>query len=325
MRGVCLTPRERNQVLRCVNPDRPAPVQHTEKAMALMIIAMLVVPAMDAIAKWLSSSISAGQVVWCRFAFQTLLLFPFFLATRGQFVLRDMPIHAMRGGLMVFGTVVFFTALKHLPIADAIAIFFVEPLILTLMAALFLGEKIGWRRLTAVVVGFLGALIVIRPNFEVFGWPAMLPLVSAMTFSVYLIITRTLSQRENPIRIQFYSGVFGSVFATILIALGVTFEWPLFTPAWPTRVEWGLLFALGSVSTVCHLLVVHAFQRAPAGLLAPFQYIEIIGATLLGLFILGDFPDFLTWVGVMIIVGAGMYVFYRERTLASQRPPGPIA
>ena len=211
MRGVCLTPRERNQVLRCVNPDRPAPVQHTEKAMALMIIAMLVVPAMDAIAKWLSSSISAGQVVWCRFAFQTLLLFPFFLATRGQFVLRDMPIHAMRGGLMVFGTVVFFTALKHLPIADAIAIFFVEPLILTLMAALFLGEKIGWRRLTAVVVGFLGALIVIRPNFEVFGWPAMLPLVSAMTFSVYLIITRTLSQRENPIRMQFYSGVFGSV------------------------------------------------------------------------------------------------------------------
>ncbi len=176
--------------------------------MALMIIAMLVVPTMDAIAKWLSASVSAGQVVWYRFAFQTLLLLPFFLAARGRFILGDMPVHAARGGLMVFGTVVFFTALKHMPIADAIAIFFVEPLILTLMAALVLGEKIGWRRLTAVIVGFVGALIVIRPNFEAFGWPALLPLAAATTFSVYLIITRTLSQREDPIPMQFYSGRF---------------------------------------------------------------------------------------------------------------------
>ena len=293
------------------------PTQQPEKAMVLMFLAMLVVPGMDAIAKWLSASISAGQVVWCRFAFQTLMLLPFFLAARGKLSLADVPLHATRGALMVFGTIVFFTALKHLPIADAIAIFFVEPLVLTLLAALFLREKVGWRRLSAVVVGFVGALIVIRPNFEAFGWPALLPLASAFTFAVYLIITRSLSQREDPVRMQFYSGVSGGVITTILIGLGITLEWPLLTPQWPTAIEWGLLFALALVSTVGHLLVVHAFQRAPAGLLAPFQYIEIIGATLLGLFVFGDFPDGLTWLGVAIIVGSGLYVFHRERTLAS--------
>lgn len=294
----------------------PKPTQQPQKAMALMFLAMLVVPGMDAIAKWLSASISAGQVVWCRFAFQTLMLLPFFLATRGKFILRDMPFHAARGALMVVGTIMFFTALKHLPIADAIAIFFVEPLILTLLAALFLHEKVGWRRLSAVCVGFAGALIVIRPNFEEFGWPAMLPLAAATTFSIYLIITRTVSQREDPIRMQFYSGIFGGLITTVLIGFGIGFAWPVLTPSWPTSFEWGLLFALALVSTVTHLMVVYAFQRAPAGLLAPFQYIEIFGATLLGLFIFGDFPDALTWVGVGIIVGSGLYVFHRERKIA---------
>lgn len=288
--------------------------------MALMFLAMLVVPGMDAIAKWLSASISAGQVVWCRFVFQTLLLLPFFLMVRGRMAPGDLPIHAARGALMVFGTIVFFTALKHLPIADAIAIFFVEPLILTLLGVLFLGEKVGWRRLSAVVVG--GALIVIRPNFEVFGWAAMLPLGSATTFAVYLIITRTLSQREHPVRMQFYSGVFGGVIVTLLIVLGISFEWPVLTPVIPSTFEWGLLFGLALISTVAHLLVVYAFQCGPAGLLAPFQYIEIIGATLLGLFIFGDFPDALTWVGVSIIVASGLYVFHREGTLANRRARG---
>ena len=219
---------------------------------------------------------------------------------------------------MVVGTVVFFTALKHLPIADAIAIFFVEPLILTLLAALLLREKVGWRRLMAVLFGFSGALIVIRPNFEAFGWPAMLPLVSAFTFSMYLIITRTLSQREHPIRMQFYSGISGSVFATLLMGFGIELQWPLFELTVPTRFEWCLLIGLAVISTAAHLLVVYAFQRGPAGLLAPFQYIEIIGATILGLLMCGDFPDALTWVGVVIIVMSGLYVFHRERIVARQ-------
>lgn len=294
------------------------PRQQPEKAMLLMLVAMLVVPGMDAIAKWLSTSISAGQVVWCRFVFQTLLLLPFFLPLRGAMIPGDLLAHAARGLLMVVGTMVFFTALKHLPIADAIAIFFVEPLILTLLAALLLGEKIGWRRLTAVLVGFAGALIVIRPNFEAFGWPAMLPLVSAFTFSLYLIITRTLSQREHPIRMQFYSGISGSVFATLLVGFGVELQWPLFELTAPSGFQWSLLIALGVISTTAHLLVVYAFQRGPAGLLAPFQYIEIIGATIFGLLIFGDFPDALTWVGVMIIVLSGLYVFHRERTVANR-------
>ena len=288
------------------------PVQHTQQAMALMILAMLIVPGMDAIAKWLSSSISAGQFVWCRFLFQTMFLLPFFWTTRGRMPLADLPLHVARGGLMAVGTMAFFIALKYLPIADAIAIFFVEPLILTLMAMIFLGEKLALRRFAAVIVGFAGALIVIRPNFEVFGWAALLPLAAATTFSVYLLITRRLSQREAPVRMQFFSGVFGGLIATLALAFGGTLDVALFSTSWPSSFEWLLLGALGLISTVAHLLVTHAFQRGPAGLLAPFQYIEIIGATAMGLLVFGDFPDALTWVGIAIIVGSGLYVFRHE-------------
>ena len=294
-----------------------APTQHPQKAIALMILAMLILPGMDAIAKWLSGSISAGQVVWFRFAFQTVFLLPFFWAVRARMVWGDIPAHAARGALMVFGTVAFFTALKYLPIADAIAIFFVEPLILTLLAALLLGERVGWRRLSAVIVGFAGALLVIRPNFESAGWPALLPVAAALTFAFYLIITRRLSQREDPVRMQFFSGLFGGLIATVLLAVGTGIDWPLFAASTPTQFQWGMLIGLGVISTVGHLLVVFAFRLGPAGLLAPFQYTEIIGATLMGLMFFGDFPDQFTWLGVGIIVGSGLYVFHRERVVDS--------
>jgi S-adenosylmethionine uptake transporter len=295
-----------------------APLEQPQKAITLMILGMLILPGMDAIAKWLSSSISTGQVVCYRFLLQALFLLPFFWSVRGRIPLTDIPLHVARGALMIVGTFAFFTALKYLPIADAIAIFFVAPLILTLLATLFLGEKIGWRRLLAIIVGFAGALIVIRPNFEVFGWPALLPLVAAAAFSVYLILTRRLSQRETPIRMQFFSGLFGGLIATLALGFGDRIGWPLFATVAPTQFEWFLLFALALISTVGHLLVVHAFQRAPAGLLAPFQYTEIIGATLLGVLFFGDFPDALTWLGVGIIVGSGLYVFHRERAISAR-------
>lgn len=298
---------------------RTAPTEQPTKAMLLMILAMLILPGMDAIAKWLTASISAGQVVLCRFVFQTIFLLPFFWSVRTPMRLGDVPLHAARGGLMVVGTAVFFTALKYLPIADAIAIFFVAPLILTLLAAVFLGEKVGWRRLLAVIVGFSGALIVIRPNFEVFGWPAVLPLVSATTFSIYLIITRKLSRREEPIRMQFFSGVFGCLIATVAFGVGATMEWPVFAAVTPSQFQWLLLLALALISTVGHLLVVYAFQRGPAGLLAPFQYTEIISATLMGAVFFGDFPDALTWLGVGIITSSGLYVFHRERVVSKPR------
>ncbi len=284
--------------------------------MVLMIIAMLILPGIDAIAKWLSPTIAAGQIAWSRFFFQTLLMLPLFLRVPGRVLGPDLWLHAARGALIALATLLFFAALKFLPVADAIAIFFVEPLFLTLLAALFLGETLGWRRLSAVVMGLAGALLVIRPNFHAFGWAAALPLGTAGCFAVYLIITRQLAQREDPVRMQFYAGVFGALVMSAALGVGALTDAPVLVSVWPTAIEWALLAGLGLIATTGHLLVVHAFKRAPAGILAPFQYVEIIGATVLGLVIFGDFPDLLTWCGVAVIVASGIYVFHRERTLA---------
>jgi len=289
--------------------------------MTLMVLAMLILPGIDAIAKWLSSTISSGQVAWSRFFFQTLLMLPLFLRTRGPILTPALPLHALRGALIALATLLFFSALKYLPLADAISIFFVEPLILTLLGALFLGESVGWRRLTAVAVGFAGSLVVIRPSFSALGLPALLPLGTALSFAVYLILTRKLAQREYPERMQFYAGVFGGIVMSVALAAGEVADITVLSFVWPDRWQWMLLAGLGVIATSGHLLVVHAFRRGPAGLLAPFQYVEIIGATILGLVFFGDFPDATTWVGVAIIVSSGMYVFHREATLARLAKP----
>lgn len=284
--------------------------------MILMLAAMLILPGIDAIAKWLSDAISSGQVAWSRFFFQTLIMLPLFLRTRGPIVTCALPLHALRGALIALATLLFFSALKYLPLADAISIFFVEPLILTLLCAVFLGESVGWRRLAAVVTGFAGALIVIRPSFHALGLPALLPLGTALSFAVYLILTRKLAQHEYPERMQFYAGVFGGIVMTVALAAGSVTDVAVLSFVWPDHSQWFLLAGLGVIATAGHLLVVHAFRRAPAGLLAPFQYVEIIGATILGLVFFGDFPDAMTWIGVVVIVSSGMYVFHREARLA---------
>ncbi len=284
--------------------------------MMLMLVAMLILPGIDAIAKWLSGAISPGQVAWSRFFFQTLLMLPLFVRTPGRIFTRTLPLHALRGALIALATLLFFAALKYLPLADAISIFFVEPLLLTLLCALFLGETIGWRRLTAVAVGFLGALIIIRPNFGALGLPALLPLGTALSFAVYLILTRKLARHEYPERMQFYAGVFGALVMTLALAAGGAGDIAVLSFVWPDALQWLLLAGLGIIATTGHLLVVHAFRRAPAGLLAPFQYVEIVGATILGVIFFDDFPDAMTWLGVTIIVASGMYVFHRERIVA---------
>lgn len=284
--------------------------------MTLMLAAMLILPGIDAIAKWLSGAIPSGQIAWSRFLFQTVLMLPLFLRTRGPTFTRALPLHALRGALIALATLLFFTALKFLPLADAISIFFVEPLILTLLSALFLAEPVGRRRLTAVAAGFAGALIIIRPSFAALGLPALLPLGTALCFAVYLMLTRSLAQHEPPERMQFYAGLFGAIVMSVALLIGDTADVPVLSYVTPDLDQWLLLAGLGVIATGGHLLVVHAFRRAPAGMLAPFQYVEIVGATVLGLVFFGHFPDATTWVGVAVIVGSGMYVFHREAVIA---------
>ncbi len=286
--------------------------------MVLMILAMLMLPGIDVIAKWVSASIGAGQVTWTRFLFQTMFMFPLVINLPGKPFASGVLVHAARGSLIALATLFFFSAIKFLPLADAIAIFFVEPMIVTLLAAVFLKERVGWRRLSAIFVGFCGALLIIRPNFEAFGWAAALPLGAALSFAVYILITRRVSQREDPETMQFYAGIFGWIAMSFALLIGHTLHVPVLTIIWPSTHQWLLLAGLGLIATTGHLLVAHAFKRAAVGILAPFQYIEIIGATAFGFIFFGDFPDVLTLCGVVVIVSSGLYVFYRERQLARQ-------
>ncbi len=291
----------------------------TASAMTMMIVAMLMLPGIDAIAKWLAGTVSSGQVTWSRFFFQILFMSPLLFWTRGPWLPRALGLHAARGAMIAFATLFFFTGLAYLPMADAIAIFFIEPMLVTLLSVLFLGETIHWRRITAISLGFAGALIVIRPTFAEVGFNALYPVGAACCFSVYILLTRRLVRDEDPIRLQFLGGVFGCLVMTFALGLGAGYEIDVLSVVSPTTTHWLLLAALGLIAALYHLLVVYAYQRAAVGLLAPFQYVEIIGATILGLVVFSDFPDPITWLGIAIIVSSGIYVFRREARLERQQ------
>ncbi len=290
----------------------------TARAMIMMIVAMLALPGIDAIAKWLAGSVSSGQVTWSRFFFQIILMAPLLLRTRGAWFTPALWLHAARGAMIAFATLFFFTGLAYLPMADAIAIFFIEPLLVTLLSALFFGEAIHWRRISAISIGFIGALIIIRPTFSEVGFAALLPVAAAFCFSFYIVLTRKLVTNEDPIRLQFFAGIFGCLVMTLALGYGSVSGIEVLQVSAPRPGEWMLLVTLGVVATACHLLVTYAYRLASIGILAPFQYVEIIGATVLGLLVFGEFPDAITWLGIAIIVGSGMYVFHRESQLASQ-------
>ncbi len=288
--------------------------------MALMIAAMLVLPGIDAIAKYLAGSVSSGQVTWSRFFFQILLMLPFLAAGRGSWLTPMLPLHAARGALIALATLLFFSGLAYLPLADAIAIFFIEPLLVTLLSAVLLGETLHWRRLSAIAAGFVGALIVIRPTFADVGFAALYPVGAACSFAFYILLTRQLAQRDDPVKLQFFAGLFGCLVMSLALAAGDPAGVAILEITLPTPREWLLLALLGAIGTGCHLLVVHAYRMAAVAILAPFQYVEIVGATALGLLVFGDFPESTTWFGIAIIVGSGVYVFRREARLGRPAP-----
>jgi len=291
------------------------PIPDTPQAgVALMASAMLLAPFMDMFAKLLTETMSPGAIGLGRFLAQSLILLPFVL-TLGQWR-RPSWLHLLAGIFLGGALLSINAALKHMPIPNAIAIFFVEPLILTLMSAAILGETLGWRRLAAVAVGLIGALIVIRPNWDAFGPAAVYPLITAFCFASFLLITRVMTQRGGRVALQFWIGVSAMGSLALATVIGDHFGAPALVLNWPGQWELMLLAGMGLLAAVSHQMIANAFARAEAGALAPLQYLEIISAVLIGWFVFGDFPDRLTWAGTAIIIGAGVYVFYRERQLA---------
>lgn len=302
--------------------------QHTMQGMALMAFAMTILPGMDAIAKYMATyeGMSPGQVTFYRFFFQLVCTLPLLLTVMGRDAFRAKRpwMNLLRGVLHGAASLLFFVAVKYMPLADVFAIYFVEPFMLTAMSAAFLGERVGWRRWLAIAVGFGGALIVIQPSFAIFGLTALLPVACAFLYSLYLFLNRAIGEGDSPLTMQTISGFGGMMFMAGALAVGNGAGLQNFELSLPqTPLALGLLLILGSLSGYAHLLVVRAFRMAPLSLLAPFQYFEIISATILGYALFGDFPNFWKWVGIAIIVGSGLFIIWRER--AAARNAGPAA
>ncbi|MCV2876389.1 DMT family transporter [Rhodobacteraceae bacterium XHP0102] len=282
-------------------------------------------PIMDGMAKLTPNEVPVSQIIAARFGIQVVILVP--LALMLGIALRpnakEMFGHFLRGLMLLLATFFFFSAIRHMPIANAMAIFFVEPFILTLLGGLLLGEQVGPRRIIACIVGFIGALFVIQPSFQELGLVALYPLGTAVTFAFYMILTRTMSDRQHPITLQAYTALAASltIFPLILAFEGSGVAW--LDPVWPSDFAWMTLAAVGVMATISHLLLSVALKLAPTATIAPLQYVEIAGSVVVGYILFQDFPDALTWVGIAIIVGAGLYVFARERRAEIARRPTP--
>ena len=297
----------------------------TSLGILLMVGFSIFAPFMDACAKLIGDAVAVGQIAATRFVVQSAILFPLAFALgwlhrpgRGEIGL-----HLVRATLLMVATAFFFTALRYMPLADTIAIFFIEPFILTLLGGLLLKEPIGPRRYIACTIGFAGALLIIQPSFEDVGLVALLPVVTAFTFAFYLILTRRMATRMHPITLQAYTGLAALVLALpVLWAFDGSGVGPL-DPVWPAERELWLLAGVGLIATFSHVCISFAMSFAPASLLAPIQYLEIVTATLLGFYIFGDLPDTLTFVGIALIVLSGLFVFFRERHLERRPVPQP--
>lgn len=307
-----------------MSDNRPSATDTTIKGMALMAGCMLVLPFMDAIAKYMANveGMSPGQVNFYRFFFQMVCILPLLLAIQARSALsaKRPRLNLLRGVLHAAASLMFFTAVKYMPLADVFAIYFVEPFILTALSAIFLGEKVGWRRWLAIVVGFGGAMIVIQPSYAVFGLTSLLPVACAFLYALYMFLNRAIGEADSPVTMQTMAGIGGTLFMGVVLIGGNAAGQDDFAISLPTSwLGLVLLVILGSISGYAHLIVVRAFRMAPLSVLAPFQYFEIIAATILGYALFNDFPTVSKWVGILIIVGSGLFILWREQRRTAER------
>jgi drug/metabolite transporter (DMT)-like permease len=246
----------------------------------------------------------------------TVLLLPFILVRYRHEVLRPKSPtrQGLRGLLIIASNFLFFWALAYLPIADALALLFVYPLAITVMSGLILKEKVGPRRYAAVVVGFLGVLLVLKPEAGNISTPALLAIAAGILHGGYIVLTRSIAHETPAIVTLFYTGIVG----TVVMSFFVPFYWSV-----PTADSWLWMIALGLCSGVGHFLLTKACALAPASILAPLGYVEIISGTLIGYFIFGDFPDLLTWAGIAVICGSGLFIVLREAQLKKRELKKP--
>ena len=285
----------------------------------------ILAPVGDAMAKIIGQTVPLGMLLLARFAVQALFLAPLIAATNKPWRLsgRLLRLAWIRTALHIVGIGAMFTALQYLPLADAVAIAFVMPFIMLILGHYVLGEEIGMRRILACAVGFIGTLLVIQPAFESVGWPALLPLVVAVVFSLFMLVTRQIAKETDPIGLQAVNGFMAVAILVPILVIFSQSEIALFAIKQPSRGETLMLLVIGIVGTFAHLLMTWSLRFAPSATLAPMQYLEIPFATFIGWLVFAELPNTLASLGIAITISAGLYIVMRERAMSRIAPQVP--
>ena len=287
-----------------------------------LCFAMLLVPVLDVFAKLLGRTLDPVQVTFMRFVMQIILLTPFVVWGRLWAIPKGtFGMQFARGVLLAIATTCFFAALQYLPLAEAITIYFVQPLLLTALSALFLGETVRLRRIMAIAIGLIGVLVILQPSLILFGWPALLPLITALSMACYVALTRRLAGQVHPYQMQMMVGFSATAILGFILIVGPILEIPWTSFVLPTSQQLIWVAYMGLAATIGHIFIVLAAGNAPASVLAPFQYLEIVTATILGYLVFSDVPATSTIMGSSIIIGSGIYLFHREGLAARIKPP----
>ena len=279
------------------------------KAIIFSLLGWMFLPVMDGFAKYLSDDLPILQITWARYFFTVAFVFPIMLFFyKKQLVWSDKPkLQIFRGLILLSANICFFYAISVISLAKALTLAFIAPLIVTAFSPILLGEKVGFRRWTAVAVGFIGSLIVIRPGFLEFNLASMAALATGFFYGFYLIITRKLSTSDNSLLTLLITGMVGA----LLVSLIIPFYWVK-----PTLNQWSLMAGIGVFACIGHLFLILSLKYADASKLAPLGYTGIIPNVIIGYYFFNELPDNWTYLGLFIIVLSGLYISRREYHLS---------
>ena len=275
------------------------------KAIIFSLLGWMFLPVMDGFAKYLSAELPVLQITWARYFFTVAFTLPImFFFYNKQLVWSNKPkLQILRGLILLTANICFFYSISVISLAKALTLAFIAPLIVTAFSPMLLGEKVGFKRWTAVIIGFIGSLVVIRPGFLEINFASFSALATGLMYGFYLIITRKLSTSDNPLLTLLLTGLVGAVIVSIIIP----FVWVK-----PTLNQWFMMAGIGVFACIGHLFLILSLKYADASKLAPLGYTEIIPNVIIGYYFFSDFPDNWTFLGLFIIVISGIYISRRE-------------
>ena len=278
------------------------------KAIVLNLSAWVMLPIMDGFAKYLSSTLPVLQITWSRYFFTVVIVLPIMLIFfRKNLTWTEQPrLQLIRGLLLFCANILFFYSISVISLAKALTLAFIAPLIVTILSPILLNENVGFRRWAAVITGFIGSLIVLRPGFVEINLASIAALGTGVLYGFYLIVTKKLHKSDHPLLTLLLTGVVGAIIGSLIMPI-----------VWvqPSITEWYMMFAIGFFASIGHLFLILSLRFADASKLAPFGYFEIVTNIIIGYYYFNHLPDLFHFIGLFIIIASGIYIFKREANI----------